>query len=259
MIQRGTPNPLRAWSTSTAPRATKNPLTASYAIARTLPEIRAALGLVYAAYWRQGFVDQNPFQQRVIPQHVSASAEVLIARLNDHIAASVTLVPDTPEGRLPLEATFPREVQARRRGGRILAEASCLAHDPDRRPPLSVVVRTMAMVIQLAKYRGADELLAAVHPHHLDFYTGFLGFEPFGEVKTHRAVRHHPAAAISLDLHGLAAKHPQAYRRVFLPPFDEETLRYRPLTEEARQHLQMVLDGQRVGGRFAREAAGRHV
>lgn len=219
---------------------------AEYRIAEKQSDITAALRLVYKAYARQGYIKENPFELRVIPQHLSPTTEVLVAKIGERTAFTATLVFDDPtqdKSQLPLSSLYANELAEKRAQKLRMVEVSCLAHDPDNKPSLSVVVRMMALIGQCAEHRGMDLILAVVHPHHLDFYSGFFGFQLLGEVKLYPAVHDNPAVAIALDLRRLAVAHPQGHKRIFGNPFPEETLRRRPVPVEVRRYLCSLLDG----------------
>ena len=212
-----------------------------YRTARQLDDVESCLSLVHDAYTRNGIMDPHPARIRVIPHHTLPTTEVLLAMMDGEIACTSTMVLDGELG-LPMDAIFHDELEIRRLAGRKMAEASCLAQRQNLRIPLSVVVRLMAMTIQCAKRRGADELLAVVHPHHADFYRGFLGFEAFGEIKLYPCVRDNPAVALSLDLHMPREVNPRAYKRLFGRPFPEEVLRYQPLPKDVLDFLGFLME-----------------
>jgi hypothetical protein len=215
----------------------------AFRIAQRIDEVESSLRLVYAAYRQRGLIAANLSELRITPYHLLPTTEVLIATRGKRVVCTATLVHDNPRLGLPMESMYADEVSQRRAFGLRLAEASCLADDPDEKPPLHALVRLMALTIQCAYRRGVAELLAAMHPHHADFYTGFLGFEAFGEVRSCPAVRDHPAVALALDLKRLRDRHPRAHCRAFDPPFDDATLRPRPLSSEVRDYLTFRLQG----------------
>lgn len=214
---------------------------AIYRIAERLDDVESSLRTVYEAYRRRGLIASNLAGMRVMPYHLLPSTEILVAKIGGRVSCTTTLVYDSDSG-LPMESVYGEEVMQRRQRGLALAEVSCLADDPDVKTPLAVLVRLMALNAQCARHRGMDELLIAVHPHHADFYAGFFGLEPFGELRSHPAVQGNPAIPLALDIHALQGKHPRAYQRAFEPPFSEEILRPRPLPQDIREYLAFLLE-----------------
>ena len=214
-----------------------------FQIADQIELVEASLQLVYTAYRRRGLIGSNISGLRVTPFHLHPKTEVLAATGGGRLLCTTTLIYDNPDLGLPIDRMYAEEVRRKRSRGLRLAEASCLADNSPPQTPLSVLLRLMAFTIQCASRRGMSELLAVVHPHHADFYTNFLGFTMFAEVRSCAAVRNHPAAALALDLRGLAHRNPRAYRRAFEPCFPESSLQACPLSEEVRDFLAYRWEG----------------
>ena len=209
-------------------------------------EVKAALGLVYQAYIRNGLIEPNPFAVRVTPYHLLPTTEVFIARCRSDVICTMTLVADGESG-LPMESIYGQEVMRRRVEGASIAEVSCLA---DRRRSLvrslPVLIKVMSLMAQCAQRRGIDELLIAVHPKHAPFYERFIGFEIVGSERAYRGVCNKPAVALALDLERLAVNHPRAYKRFFGTLFPEEELQYRPISDEFRAELSIMVNATYV-------------
>src|SRR4051812_10196410 len=92
-------------------------------------EWESAFRLVHGSYLRSGLAQPNASGMRVTPYHLLPTTEVFVSLLGQEAICSVTLVADGALG-LPMESIYRAEVDARRSGGRKLAEVSCLA---DRR------------------------------------------------------------------------------------------------------------------------------
>ncbi len=214
----------------------------SFGIATSIGDITDALRLVYNAYAQKGLVELQRSKMRLTKHHLLPSSEVLLAKLRGEVVCTATLVLDNPQDGLPMDSIFFRENKVWRDAALHLAETTCLACQPASKAPLSVVTRVMALTIQCAKMRGADRLLATVHPDHVDFYTSFLGFEVFGGVKLYPSVRHHPAVPICLDLNHLHETHPKGYKRAFFPPFPVRTLRQTSLRFVLCRQLRRLVD-----------------
>ena len=209
-------------------------------------EIKEASKLVYRAYLRCGLIEPNPFAMRVTPYHLLPTTEVFVAVLRGEVICTVSLVRSGELG-LPMESIYGKEVAWRREHGISVAEASCLA---DRRRSLvrsfPLVARLMSFTIQCASHRGIDQLLIAVHPKHGRFYQRFLGFQQVAEEKTYEAVRGKPAVAMALDISRLSVDHPKAHKRVFGVSFSEEDLEYRPISDEFRAELSIMVNATYV-------------
>lgn len=198
-------------------------------LAHTQWEIQAALRMVYEAYVETGLISANPFEMRVTPYHVLPTTNVFIARREQEIVGTLSLIRDCALG-LPMEDVYSAEVNSRRARGLNVAEVSCLADSSHGKSNmLSVVIQLMSHMAQFARRQGVDELLIAVHPHHVGFYERFIGFEVIGEQRQYAAVSDNPAVALALDLNGMPVNHPRAYQRFFGKAFaDADLVAHRP-------------------------------
>jgi N-acyl-L-homoserine lactone synthetase len=194
------------------------------ALAHTQADIHAALRMVYEAYLETGLIGENPFAMRVTPYHVLPTTNVFVASRDEQLVGTLSLVRDCALG-LPMEDVYSAEVNSRRACGKSVAEVTCLADSSHGKSNmLSVVIQLMSHMAQFARRQGVDELLIAVHPHHVGFYERFIGFEVIGHEKRYAAVQDNPAVALALDLNRLSVNHPRAYQRFFGKPFADGEL-----------------------------------
>lgn len=184
-------------------------------LAHNRVDLYAALRLVYNAYLETGLIDANPYELRATRYHLLPTTDVFLATRNHELLGTLSLVRDGAMG-LPMEDVYGTEVAARRRKGVTMAEVSCLAvGGHGKESMLAVVVQLMSHMAQFAARHHVDELLIAVHPHHVGFYERFTGFEVVGGMKSYSAVRDNPAVALALDLKHGEVNHPRAYHRFF--------------------------------------------
>ena len=167
-----------------------------FKIAASPAERQGAFRLLYANYLRQGLGEPNQYQMRVTPFHLLHTTTIFVAKLEEEVVATLTLVADGKLG-LPLEAMYGPEVQRRRSCGVPIAEVSCLA---DRRKSPSRFLGTFMtlskLMAQYARRQGVDELLAAVHPRHARFYERYLGFETIAGLAPCPHVQGQPAIGL---------------------------------------------------------------
>jgi hypothetical protein len=200
----------------------------------------------------------NRQKMRVTPYQLLPTTSVMVARYANQIISTLSLIEDGELG-LPMEQTFAEEVRESRQRGYLLAEASCLA---DRRSEikkyLPVFVRLCRLMIQSARNRAIDQVLIAVHPQHVRFYTQFLAFEQIADERPYPAVQNHSAVALSLDLKRLEIDRPANYERFFTVPIDAEQLKFQPMSASERSHFLRFAENPsiRIGHRIARECHG---
>ncbi len=213
-----------------------------YKIASTRWDREGAFRLLYRAYRRAGLMKPNSQKMRVTPYHLLPTTSVMVARYANQIISTLSLIEDGQLG-LPMEQTFAEEVHERRQQGLLLAEASCLA---DRRTEMKryfpVFVRLCRLMAQFARSRGIDQVLIAVHPRHVRFYTQYLAFDQIASERPYPAVQNHPAVALSLDLKRLVIDRPTNYERFFTAPIHAHQLQPQPMSASERSYFLRFLE-----------------
>lgn len=217
-------------------------------IATERDEVLRALQLVHDEYVRSGLSLPTDSGLRVTRYHLLNTTEVLVGVVEGDVVCTLSLVRDSRFG-LPMESIYRREVNARRRLGKSVAEVSCLAdRRVDSERNMTVMFRVMALVAQAATARGVDELLIAIHPHHAKFYQRFLGFDEIGGLKYYSTVCGNPAVAMSLDLNRLHLSNPKAHQRLYGKPFAPSELSKRVMSLAMLEELSWVyMDSHALG------------
>jgi hypothetical protein len=211
-----------------------------YKIAATRDERASAFGLTYQAYTRVGLCPTNPLRMRVTPYQLLPTSDVFFARLDGEMICTLSLIVDSNLG-LPMEVIYPHEVDDLRREGGTLAEVSCLAdrrRDPGRYFP--VFVELCRLMVQSARFRGVDRLLAAVHPRHARFYRRYMAFDPIGDVRKYPSVCNKLAEALCLDFARVDRERPENYELFFGEPLPADVVRPRPMSTADRDYFAMV-------------------
>ncbi|KAA5546254.1 long-chain N-acyl amino acid synthase [Roseiconus nitratireducens] len=194
-------------------------------IARTRSDLEQAFRLVHHSYVRAGLDGPNETGMRLCRHHFLESTEVVIAKLEDVVVSTASVIVDSPLG-LPAESMYGKELQALKSRGLRIAEVGCLA---DRRKSparfIQMFRRLSTLIAQAAEARGCNALIAATHPRHARFYARYLGFETFGEIHECPYANGNPAIALLLDFEAKRGTPPhdhlfgQKYRDRELAPF----------------------------------------
>jgi hypothetical protein len=173
-------------------------------LATTREALDAASRLVHACYVRRGYVTPSDDGRHVSPYLAMPSTAVFVARAEDAVVATVSLIVDSPL-QLPSDELYAAELAAFRAAGRRLAEVSALAVDEDWRGAALGTLRTLVQVVGIygRDIAGVDDLCIAVHPRHAPFYERLLRFRRFGDLRAYDAVNGAPALGLRLDLHQL--------------------------------------------------------
>ena len=137
----------------------------TYKIADCRQERRAAFRLVHDAYVRAGWMRPNRYGLRVTPHHLLPTTDVLIAKYQEQVIYSLTLISDDQRG-LPLASMYPAELDQLRQRHLYLAEVTAVAARPHcltKRRMFNVFVNLMGLTFQYACSQGIDRLVIAVH------------------------------------------------------------------------------------------------
>lgn len=168
-------------------------------IATTEDELAAAYHLLHESYVQSGFMNPDPSEMRVLPQHVLPQTTTIVAKWDGQVIGTLSLIRDNPFG-LPVEKIF--NISERRQGGRRLAEVSSLAIDPKYRGQANQALFPLfRFVYQYAKhYFGTHEFIIAVNPATVDMYLSFMLFERLSSrSKSYDFVQGAPAVGLFLN------------------------------------------------------------
>jgi hypothetical protein len=203
-------------------------------LAQSRSDLQGAFQILYHSYVRAGLIDENPLQVRLTPFHLLPTTEVVVAKLQNTVTSTLTLVVDSPAG-LPMDEMYGDELDRFRSQGLRLAEVGCLA-DRRRSPVrfIKVFGELARLSVQVACARGIGALVVVAHPRHERFYTRSFGFERFGTVKECPYVNGNPAVAMILEFariqrtewHQCLFGNPYTHRAFSRAPWDQETLDY---------------------------------
>jgi hypothetical protein len=168
-------------------------------LVRNFPDYLAAFHLVYRSYLSAGLVAENASQLRITPFHLLPTTEVFVAKCANEVISTLSMVADTAHG-LPMDSMYATELTNLRSSGLRLAEMGSLA-DRGSLPIRFVNIFEMLarLVCQVARVRGIDTLVMAVHPRHAKFYMRSFGFESLGGLTICPYAEGNPAVALSLE------------------------------------------------------------
>jgi hypothetical protein len=162
-------------------------------------ELESAYRLLHNSYVDAGFMNPDPTEMRVLPQHLLPQTTTIVAKWKGNVIGTLSLIRDNPFG-LPLEKIF--DVNDRRKNGRRLAEVSSLAVDPAYRGQISIALFPLfRFVYQYAKECfGIHEFVIAVNPSMVDLYLGLICFERLkSKPKPYDFVKGAPAVGLFLN------------------------------------------------------------
>ncbi|WP_063870273.1 N-acyl amino acid synthase FeeM domain-containing protein [Novipirellula maiorica] len=190
-------------------------------LARSREDLRQAFRLVYQSYYDAGLAVDTPSGMRLTPFHLVPTTEVLVAKLDDTVTSTLSMIGDGYLG-LPMQSMYPREIKELRDQGLRLAEIGSLA---DRRDSPVRFIETFAelgrLLVQVAHSRGIDGFVVATHPKHARLYKRVMGFRQIGELSDCPYANGNPAVALVLkfDEHAGTSLHERYFGNP-CPPSD---------------------------------------
>ncbi len=188
-------------------------------------EFERAFALLAAKYQARGYDEPSGKAFRFTPHHALPGTLTFVAQDGERVVATLSMVPDSPLLRLPMESIYGEEIARLRREGRNLAEVTSLASDGlGPREFLRVFAALIKLAIQTHLRRGGDSWVITINPRHRGFYRRAMGFVPIGPRRPHPSVRAHPAEPFLLDAELIAARAPDGHRDFFIEALPEAVL-----------------------------------
>ena len=182
-----------------------------FKLAETKDEFEQAFALLQQNYQETGLVDEKQYSLRVTKYHTLPTTHVLIAKMNDEVVGTVSLIEDGAFG-LPIDHFA--SVDDLRKQGRRLVEVSSLAVKRGtglRRGKLFIPL-TIFLFQVAHKCLRVDSLVAVTRTQAGWFYTDILGFDTIrsGGAEQYKFVNAAPnSSAFHLDV-----KNDQGFKHV---------------------------------------------
>ena len=181
-------------------------------VAKTADDIESALSVLHDSYVQAGYMDPHPSGLRFLPQHALATTTVAIARLNDEIIGTVSLIQDNLLG-LPMDSIF--DLSQRRANGSVLAEISSLALMPEHRIQNGLLTYPIQKfsISYLQSCTATEEAVIAVNPSMAALYRAVFMAKQLASnpVNEYAFVKGAPAVGLSMELEKFSENLIEAY------------------------------------------------
>ena len=173
-------------------------------------ELRAASNLVYREYVKRGYIQPNAARLKLSLYHALPDTTTFIAiHRKTGVLGTLSLIQDSSLG-LPMDEVYKSELDAMRRQGHQIAEASMLSFDStllNSNALPTFHAKKMVLTLRLFKVMfdylrsctTATELVACFNPKHQILYE-FLHMQPLGGLKSYSIVSGNPAVARHLNV-----------------------------------------------------------
>lgn len=180
-----------------------------YRVARTRDELEAAYALVYKEYSKRGYVGPGSDRLKISIFNALPQTTTFIALLDKQLAATVTLVTDSPLG-LPMDKIYHEELCSLRQQSVNICEVSMLASNTEffqggismmlNAKKLFFIFNLFKIIFDYARELAKiDYFCITINPKHNLTYEYIL-FKDLGGLKQYDTVNNAPAIAKYLDL-----------------------------------------------------------
>lgn len=194
-------------------------------IASTQSEWEQAFQLAASSYQARGYETPGANRLRFTPYHALPDTITLVAKHENQVVATFSIVQDNTLIGLPMEDIYGDEIAKLRRQGRRLFEATTLADNGlNAREFLQVFLTLIKLSMQYHTRSGGNAYAIAVNPRHRKFYTKIIGFIPLGPLRSYAAVQDAPAEAFLLDNQLQRENSPDTFKFMFGEPLPREAL-----------------------------------
>jgi hypothetical protein len=194
-------------------------------IASTASEWEQAFELAASSYQTRGYETPGLSRLRFTPYHALPDTRTFVAKHEDRVVATLSVVMDNTSLGLPMEDIYPDEIATLRQQGRRLAETTTLADSGlGIREFIHVFLSLIKLAMHYHRRQRGDTPVIVVNPRHRQFYTKMLGFVRLGPVRTYSSVQNHPAEAFWIDYALLKVNAPKIYRDIFGTSLPRNTL-----------------------------------
>lgn len=194
-------------------------------VASTPDEWEQAYRLVTTRYKEKGYADPRADELHFTAHHALPDTVTFVAKEEDRVLATVSLVPDNTVLGFPMEIVYGDEIAQLRRMGHRLNEVTCLA-DTDLSPRefLPVFMQLCRLLVQYTASQGSNEWIIEVNPRHVAFYKKIWGFVPIGPRRACPHVQGAPAEAFYMNIDLMRQNAPRTYDFVYRDPLPMEAL-----------------------------------
>jgi hypothetical protein len=152
-----------------------------FRIARTRHERERSYGLMYDIYERTGYAHDHPARMWLTLYELLPDSVTLVVLRDEEVAATLTLVFDSPFG-LPDDETYRDELDRMRASGCRLCQIISLGVNVPRRASRRILGRLFDFAYLIARrVRRATHFVHTVIPKHAPFYRDQLLFMDEGE------------------------------------------------------------------------------
>lgn len=167
--------------------------------AETIDELDQAYKILGEAYKKQGYSNS---QKRVLTYNTVENSATFIAKRNNEVIGTMSILPDNETFKLPLDSDYKKNIDKLRNKGHSIAEVSGLAiRKSERNSNQKIVMELNKIMLKYALSLKINNLIIGVNPKHEHIYRGVLSFKSLGKThKNYQFVKGAPVVPLKLDI-----------------------------------------------------------
>jgi hypothetical protein len=169
-----------------------------FKVADSARELFEAYHLLYHEYVQAGYAQENKNQILLTKHHLLPKTTVLLAKSENAVISTATLVPDSDQFGLPMDDLYGKELESLRRQRRKVVEVCSLASSTQRFS-WSGIHNFTRLLFLYCVFLDVDDVCVMVNPKHVPIYKRLCELELFGEQKHYHRVNA-PAVALRADV-----------------------------------------------------------
>ncbi|NCC04309.1 MAG: hypothetical protein EOM37_09770 [Proteobacteria bacterium] len=169
-----------------------------FKIAESASELLESYNLMYHKYVNAGYSKKNSKEILFTKFHLLPKTTVLLAKSENTIISTATLVPDSKQFGLPMDELYHAELDYLRRQGRNVTEVCSLASNTQKFSRSGIQNFTRLLFLYCV-FLDVDDVCVMVNPKHVPIYKRLCELEIFGEQKHYDRVNA-PAVALRADV-----------------------------------------------------------
>ncbi|TVQ98191.1 MAG: hypothetical protein EA399_11220 [Desulfovibrionales bacterium] len=159
----------------------------SFKIASSRKELSQAFHLLYQEYRKAGYVTTKTSKTLFTKYHLLPESTVFIAKKENRIFSTATIVYDSPETGLPMDCLYAEELAKLRANQRKILEITSLASEKSL-TGFHIAMNFTRLVFLYSIFQDVNDICIMVNPRHVAYYARYFPFTVFGEEKYYSKV-----------------------------------------------------------------------
>ena len=169
-----------------------------FKVADSACELLESYHLLYHEYVNAGYAKENNNEILFTKHHLLPKTTVLLAKSENTVISTATLVPDSNQFGLPMDDLYGKELESLRRQRRKVVEVCSLASSTHRFSRIGIHNFTRLLFLYCV-FLDVDDVCVMVNPKHVPVYKRLCDLELFGDEKHYHRVNA-PAVALRADV-----------------------------------------------------------